>query len=336
MACRTSGRTRRRTASCASCPARCPAGSSTAPTCQGSGRAPRRSCSRCPRHGCSRTACCRGPRTHAGSLCARRLPPLPPRRLPPKRAPESPPVSTSSIAPEGADPQRFELRNESAVSESPAASRLNLLSPYSFDTERIKSSTHRNLVKVRRLGHGGCTDGAELVAEVEAGRDRQSDPAADAAPHRHVLLAGYLVGNRVTDDARPQTTLPQDLSGGAVDGTKVAVQAAVERESTISNKRSAPVRVRVRDFPYRLAGEEVVLLELAGDAGFLRVHVHVGEHVHRALLRVRALLRLVFHAPVVGRAVRHAGLGRVDRARLLVLAAHGRRAGLRVAAGSER
>src|SRR6202035_4676259 len=132
--------------------------------------------------------------------------------------------------------------------------------------ERVKSSTHRDLVKVRRLRHGGCTDGAELVAEVEARRDRQSDPAADAAPHRHVLLAAHLVGDRVTDDAGAQTTLPQNLSVGAVDGAEVAVQAAVEREATVSDKRSAPVRIRVRDFPYRLAGQEVELLELAGDA----------------------------------------------------------------------
>src|SRR3984893_18213722 len=79
-----------------------------------------------------------------------------------------------------------------------------------------------------------------------------------------------------------QPPLPQDLPGRPVDGAEVAVQAAVEREATVSNKRSAPVRIRVRDFPYRLAGEEVVLLELAGDARFLRIHVHVGEHVHRA------------------------------------------------------
>src|SRR6202023_2533948 len=115
----------------------------------------------------------------------------------------------------------------------PGASELKLLSPCSFDTERVKSSTHRNLVKVCRLRHGGCTDGTELVAEVEAGRDRQSDPAADAAPHRHVLLAGHLVGDRVTDDAGAQTTLPRNLSVGAVDGAEVAVQAAVESEATV-------------------------------------------------------------------------------------------------------
>src|SRR5438034_5777986 len=62
---------------------------------------------------------------------------------------------------------RVAPRNE-APGLRPGASQLNLSSPCSFDTERVQSSAHRNLVEVRRLGHGGCTDGAELVAEVEA------------------------------------------------------------------------------------------------------------------------------------------------------------------------
>src|SRR4029077_3967837 len=237
---RTSRRTPRRTASCASCPARCRAGSNTAPRCPGSWRAPRRSCSPGPRPGCSRTACCRGPHTHAGSSCAARPPPSPPRLAPARQAPESLPVSTPSVAP---------AAGNEAPGRRPGASQLNLPSP-SLDAERVQGSAHRNLVQIRRLGHGGCADGTELVAEVQARRDRQSDPPADAAPHRHVLLAGYLVGNRVTDDPRAQTALPQDLAGGAVDGAEVTVETAVEAQATVRDERSAPVRIRVRDFPH--------------------------------------------------------------------------------------
>jgi hypothetical protein len=41
----------------------------------------------------------------------------------------------------------------------------------------------------------------------------------------------------------------------------------------------------------------------------LGVHVDVGEHVERALLGVRARLRFILHAPVVGR---HVELGKPD------------------------
>jgi hypothetical protein len=43
----------------------------------------------------------------------------------------------------------------------------------------------------------------------------------------------------------------------------------------------------------------------------------------QATLRVRALLRLVFHAPIVGGAIEDALLARIGSARLLILAAHG-------------
>ena len=76
-------------------------------------------------------------------------------------------------------------------------------------------------------------------------------------------------------------------------------------------------------FPDGLAGQDVILLDLAGGAGLLGIHVHVREHVDRALVRVRALLRLELHAPVVGGHVEEVRLLGVHRTRLLVLAAHG-------------
>src|SRR5665213_903677 len=91
-----------------------------------------------------------------------------------------------------------------------------------FNPERIQRAAHRDLVQIGCLGHRSCADGAELVAQVEARGDRQTDPAANATPHRHVLLATDLVGDRVADDAGSQTSLPQDLASLTINGAEVA------------------------------------------------------------------------------------------------------------------
>src|SRR5881275_2832262 len=80
--------------------------------------------------------------------------------------------------------------------------------------------------------------------------------------------------------------LPQHLAAVAIDRAEVAIQAAVERQPAVGDQRTAPVRVRIRNLPDGLAGQRVVLLELAGDPRFLRIHEHVREHVHGTLLGV--------------------------------------------------
>src|SRR5579863_10237138 len=126
-----------------------------------------------------------------------------------------------------------------------------------FNSERVQRAALRNLVQIRRLGHRGGADRAELVAQVEARGDRQSDPAADATPHRDVLMAADLVGDRVTDDSGTQTTLPQDLAGLAINGAEIAQQIAVEGQTAVGDQCATPVRIGIRDFPHRLTSQYV-------------------------------------------------------------------------------
>src|SRR5437870_310444 len=155
-----------------------------------------------------------------------------------------------------------------------------------LNREGIERSTLRDHAQSRGLGHGGRPDGAELVIEIEPRRDRQPDPPAYAAPHGDVLLAVDAVGDRVADDSRAQPPLPQHLAAVAIDRAEVTIQAAVERQPAVGDQRTTPVRVGIRNLPDGLAGQRVVLLELAGDSRFLRIHEHVREHVHGTLLGV--------------------------------------------------
>src|SRR5262249_12931899 len=151
--------------------------------------------------------------------------------------------------------------------------------------ERVQHAARGNVEQPGRLGHGRGADGSVFVVLVQSvgivGRltrtrhGRQADPATDAAEHRDVLVSAGLPGNRIADDSGAETALPHHLAGVAVNRAEVTAQAAVEGETAIRHQRAAPVRIRVRDFPLRLAGQHVELLELAGYAGFLRVHVDV-------------------------------------------------------------
>src|SRR6185369_9893579 len=123
----------------------------------------------------------------------------------------------------------------------------------------------------------------------------QADPASDTAVDTNVLLATELPGSRVADDAGTKLAAPQDLAGLPINSAEVTAEAAVEHQAAIGDHRAAPVRVRIRDLPHGLAGQDIVLLHLAGSTLLLRIHVHVREHVDRALVRVRALLGLKLH-----------------------------------------
>src|SRR5262245_33449685 len=191
------------------------------------------------------------------------------------------------------------------------------------DPEDVQLATLRDELQASGLGHRGSTNGAELVAEVETSSHGQANPAADTAVDTNVLLATELPGRRVADDAGPELAAPQDLAGFPVNSAEVTAEAAVEHQTAVGVHGAAPIRIRIRDLPQGLAGQDVILLDLAGGAGFLREHVHVREHVNRALIRVRALLGLQLHAPIVGGHVEDVAFLRIDRTRLLVLAAHG-------------
>src|SRR6202011_5764093 len=143
--------------------------------------------------------------------------------------------------------------------------------------------------------------GAEFVAEIQARGHRQTDPTADARPHGYVLLAFHGIRDRVADDPRAQFTRPQHLARRSIDGTEVAAEAAVERQSARGDQGTAPVRILVGNFPLGLSGHYIELLELAGHARLLGIHVYVGEYINSSLLGMRTLLRFIFHAPVVGR-----------------------------------
>src|SRR5262245_3672701 len=191
------------------------------------------------------------------------------------------------------------------------------------DPEDVQLATLRDELQASGLGHRGSTNGAELVVEVKTSSHRQANPAADTGIGTDILFAADLPGGRGTNDAGPKLAAPQDLAGLPINSAEITAKAAVEHQSAISVQGAAPVRIGIRDLPQGLAGQDVILLDLAGGAGFLREHVHVREHVDRALVRVRALLGFQLHAPAVGGHVEDVAFLRLDRTRLVVLAAHG-------------
>ncbi|MCW0424195.1 hypothetical protein NB713_002138 [Xanthomonas sacchari] len=197
-------------------------------------------------------------------------------------------------------------------------------------------TAQRDLVEAVAEGQAGRTQRTVRIARIQAGGDRQADPATDAREHRHVLVAVGLVGDRVADDARGQLGLPQLLAGVLVHRAEPAVQRAVEHQPAIGDQGAAPHRELLLDLPLGLAFDHVERLDDAQRARLVRLHQHVGEHVRQAHHGVAALLRVQLHVPVVGAAEEHRRVGRIHRARLLVLAAHRRRERLDLAAAFQR
>src|SRR5579863_4304223 len=81
------------------------------------------------------------------------------------------------------------------------ASPYPLLQQLVLQTEGVQGATLRDLSEARGLGHRRGTDRPVLIVHIEPCRHRQSDPAADTAEHRHVLVPLDRVGDRVADDS---------------------------------------------------------------------------------------------------------------------------------------
>jgi len=69
------------------------------------------------------------------------------------------------------------------------------------------------MLQASGLRHSRSTDGTELVVQVQASRDRKTDPAANTGVRADILLTADLIGDRVADDAeilrRLQRATPQ-------------------------------------------------------------------------------------------------------------------------------
>src|SRR5271170_1915615 len=101
------------------------------------------------------------------------------------------------------------------------------------ELERVQSTALRDVIETRGFGHRRCTDRAELVGQVETGRHRESDPAANTRPYRHILFAFDPVGDRVANDSGTQFPMPKNLSGVAVHRAEIAVQATIEDKTAV-------------------------------------------------------------------------------------------------------
>src|SRR5579863_4070329 len=75
------------------------------------------------------------------------------------------------------------------VTGHPNQCKFSTISELIAQPERVQGAAPRNVAEVGCLGHGGRTDGAELIVEIQSRRHRQSDPAAYTRPYRHILLA---------------------------------------------------------------------------------------------------------------------------------------------------
>src|SRR5690606_20829739 len=125
----------------------------------------------------------------------------------------------------------------------PREHRARLVETLLEDPKHVQLTTLRDMIQASGLGHGGGTDGAELVAQIQTSGDRKTDPTADAGVDADILLTAHLPSGRVADDAGTKLAAPQDLTGVPVDSAEVATKRTVEHQTTVGDHRTTPVRV---------------------------------------------------------------------------------------------